>query len=296
MPRVRANSLEFEYDTFGDAADPPVLLVMGLGAQMINWSDGFCRQLADQGLYAIRFDNRDIGLSSKLDALGTPDFGAAYVDFQQGLDYEPPYTLEDMADDTAAIIDALGYETVHLCGASMGGMVVQLTAIRHESKLRSLAVLQSSTGDRSLPEPEPEALAALIAPAPETREETIAQWRYSMSVHNGTLQIDEAWAQELLQRTYDRSQYPDGVTRQMLAVLGAWDRTEALGRLSVPTLVVHGAADPLIPPSHGEAIARAIPGATLRLVEGWGHPLIPAVWPEITQAIAAHVHAVEAGH
>lgn len=293
MPRAQTDGIELEYETFGSIAQPPLVLIMGLSRQMISWPDAFCERLAKHGQYVIRFDNRDVGLSSKLGHLGPPQVLQAMAARREGTPYDPPYTLDDMADDTAGLLDALDLESAHICGSSLGGMIAQLVALRHPARVRSLTSLMSTTGATDLPQPTAEALSVLLAKPTTTRDAFIEQKVRESAVLHGGMQSDDAWVRETAGRSYDRCHHPAGAGRQFLAAHCAWDRTEALGALSVPTLVMHGEADPLIPLAHGAATAAAIPGAEFITIDGWGHALPTAVWTRIIDAVVSHTHDAE---
>jgi len=295
MPNVKANGIQLEYDTIGNPAFPPLLLIMGLGGQLIHWDDDFCRQLADRGLYIVRFDNRDTGLSTRFEAAGLPDMAELLDARLQGRSIAAPYTLDDMADDAANLLEALGIKKAHVCGSSMGGMIAQILALRHPRRLLSLTSIYSTTGNPDLPQPQPAAMEALLTPQPAERRAYIDFNVTTMQAIAGTgFAFDEQFIRRISARAYDRAFYPPGVGRQMMAVMAQQDRTAALGSVTVPTLVVHGTADPLVPAAHGQATADAIPGAQLLLVEGLGHdlPHTKGPWPQVIDAIAAHVKAV----
>ena len=292
MAQAAANGLRIEYETFGDRGEPPLLLVMGLGAQMITWEEGFCEQLAGQGFFVVRYDNRDTGLSTRFEEAGPPDLAALLTGVATGQPAPPgtaPYSLEDMADDGIGLLDALGIDAAHVVGASMGGMIAQAMAIRHPGRVLSLCSIMSTTGDRSVGAPTPEAIAALLAPPPANREEAMDRGVQAHKViAGGGFPIDEERVRRRAARAYDRAFYPPGIARQLASILAAVDRTPALGRVAVPTLVIHGEADPLVTASGGEATARAIPGAELLLIPGMGHDLPEPAWPRIIGAIAAN--------
>jgi pimeloyl-ACP methyl ester carboxylesterase len=295
MPNVKANGIQLEYDTIGNPASPPLLLIMGLGGQLIHWDDDFCRQLADRGLYILRFDNRDTGLSTRFEAAGLPDMAELLDARLQGRSIAAPYTLDDMADDAANLLEALGIKKAHVCGSSMGGMIAQILALRHPRRLLSLTSIYSTTGNPDLPQPQPAAMEALLTPQPAERRAYIDFNVTTMQAIAGTgFAFDEQFIRRISARAYDRAFYPPGVGRQMMAVMAQQDRTAALGSVTVPTLVIHGTADPLVPAGHGQATADAIPGAQLLLVEGLGHdlPHTKGPWPQVIDAIAAHVKAV----
>jgi pimeloyl-ACP methyl ester carboxylesterase len=284
------HGIELAYETFGDPADPPVVLVMGLGTQMLGWDAGFCATLAAHGLYVVRFDNRDIGLSTHLDDKPPGDVMA----FLAGDRSSVAYTLADMATDTVALLDALGLDSAHLVGASMGGMIAQTVAIEHPARVRSLVSIMSTTGDRSVGNATEAAAAALLAPAARTREEAVERTLASSAVIGSPgFERDETAIRRRVERAYDRRHDPAGVARQLVGVYASPDRTEGLRRLDLPTLVIHGADDPLIDVSGGRATADAIPGAELVVIDGMGHDLPAGLWEPIAERIAGLVATVE---
>ncbi len=285
MPNATANGIQIEYDTFGDDNSPPLLLIMGLGAQMIGWREEFCRMLADGGLYVIRFDNRDIGLSAKFEWLGIPDTLAAAA---TGKRIEFGYTLDDMADDAVGLLDALGIEKAHICGASMGAAITQTIGFRHPSRALSLIPIMGTTGNSKLPPPDPEALAMLFAPAPGKRDAYIDHRVKTWKILWGSLPFDEEEIRNRSAMEFDRSYYPQGTARQLMAVLAHGNRKSRLAGVTAPTLVIHGVEDPLVPVEAGKDTADAIPGAELLLIEGMGHCLPKEVWPQITDAVVSH--------
>ena len=287
MARVNTGTVALEYDTFGNPAHRPLLLVMGLGAQMIAWDEGFCEALAEQGHYVIRFDNRDCGLSTKFDAAGTPDMQSLVASLAAGETPAIPYTLDDMADDAVALLDHLDLPNAHICGASMGGMIVQTVALRHPERVRSLTSIYSSTGDRSLPQATPEAMAALTSPVPPDLEGFLERSLYvSKTIGSPGFPFDEAQQRTKATLSFERGLCPEGTSRQMVAIIAHGDRTPGLRALTIPTLVIHGTADPLIPLPCGEATAAAIPGAELLVIEGMGHDLPRDAWPQMVSAIS----------
>ncbi|VVJ16504.1 Hydrolase [Amycolatopsis camponoti] len=282
MARAQAGDIELEYDTFGDPDGPPLVLVMGLGAQMITWEDGFCELLAGRGFFVVRYDNRDVGLSTWLDELPAPDLAALAA----GDLTTAPYRLSDLADDAIGLFDALGIVRAHVVGASMGGMIVQQLAIDHPDRLLSVTSIMSTTGDPSVGRAEPWALALLARPPASTREQALAD-----SV-DGYRRLgspgypdDEAFLLAKATLHYDRARHPVGTLRHAAAVLASGDRTSGLRSVRLPALVVHGDADPLIDVSGGKATAEAIPGAELLVIPGMGHNLPRAVWPVVVDAI-----------
>ncbi|MEM1434158.1 MAG: alpha/beta hydrolase [Pseudomonadota bacterium] len=286
MPQISANALTIEYDTFGSSTDRPLLLVMGLGSQMTRWNPDFCGMLADAGHYVVRFDNRDVGLSTHLNEAGLPDMAAVTAALLQGQEVDVPYTLEDMADDTAALIEGLALDAVHVCGASLGGMVAQTLAIRHPRKVRSLTSIMSSTGNRELPPATPEAMAALLTPAAPDRAGT-GERAISISKVIGSpgYPADPEEVRARAMADYDRAFDPAGVARQMAAASVQADRRAELSGLSIPALVIHGKDDPLVPVTGGIDTHEAIPDSELCLIDGMGHDLPRQLWPEIVQQI-----------
>jgi pimeloyl-ACP methyl ester carboxylesterase len=290
IQRAQIGEIELAYETFGDPGDPPVLLVMGLATQMIGWPDGFCAGLADRGLFVIRFDNRDIGLSTHLDDLGAPDILAILGGDRSNV----PYPLADLADDTAGLLDALHLDSAHVVGASMGGMVAQLVAIRHPHRVRSLTSIMSTTGDPSVGMPAEAAMGVLLAPPATDRESAIQRAIDTYRVIGSPgFEFDEQALRDRAGLSYDRRYNPAGVARQLAAILGTPDRTADLAAVDVPTLVIHGEQDALVNISGGRATAAAIPGAELLVVDGMGHDLPRAIWPEVTDRITALVERAD---
>jgi pimeloyl-ACP methyl ester carboxylesterase len=289
---VRVGDLEVAHEKFGDPADPPVLLVMGLATQMLAWRDEFCAGLADRGHHVIRFDNRDVGLSTHMDGAPPPVLAAALA----GDTSSASYRLTDMAADTAGLLDALGIAGVHLVGASMGGMIAQTVAIEHPDRVRSLTSIMSTTGDRAVGAATAEAVQILLAPAAVTREEAVERAVSALRVIGSPgYELDEAAVRDLAGTSYDRAHDPAGVMRQLLAIAASPDRTPRLGEIRVPTLVIHGADDPLIDVSGGRATAAAIPGAELVVIDGMGHDIPRELWPRVIDLIAAVVERGERG-
>jgi len=295
MPKARSNGLDLEYEEFGDPADPPVLLVMGLNAQMTVWPVGFCRQLADRGHRVVRFDNRDVGLSTWFDEHPPGDPMTAFLSFLEGGTVESAYALSDLADDAAGLLDALGLDSVHVVGASFGGMIAQRIAMGHPDRVRSL------TSIMSMPRIVPLDLDVLLSLQPPeidpSDHEAIADAEVAAArLYAGTgFEFDEAGARERSLANQHRAWHPDGGVRQAMAALADGDRRPGLAALAVPTLVVHGTDDPLIPPQGGQETADAVPGAELVWIEGMGHEMPEAAWPQILDPICALVARVEAG-
>lgn len=284
MPRANVNGIELEYDLFGDEAAPPLLLVMGLGAQMIAWDDEFCAQLAGRGYRVVRFDNRDVGLSSKTEG-PLPDIMACLG----GDASSANYTLADMADDAVGLLDVLGIPRAHIVGASMGGMIVQTIAIRHPDRVLSLCSIMSTTGAPDVGAPTNEAMQELLRPVSTNKEDYLeAAVRSSKVIGSTGFPFDEERTRERAEVHYDRCYHPMGVARQLAAILASGDRTEALAAVSVPTVVIHGDADPLVTPTGGEATAKAVPDAEHVVIEGMGHDLPLGAWPQIIDAIVTN--------
>jgi pimeloyl-ACP methyl ester carboxylesterase len=290
MPRARANGIEIEYEEFGRSGDPALLLVMGLGAQMILWREGFCELLAARGLRVVRFDNRDVGLSTKFESAGAPDLMGVMMAVLQGKDVSAPYLLRDMAADAAGLLDALGIASAHVVGASMGGMIAQTLAIEHAPRVRTLTSIMSTTGARDLPPAKPEAMAVLMTPIPTERSAAIERGVVTYkTIGSPGYPPDEDELRGLLERAFDRGVHPEGVARQLTAILASGSRRDALASVRAPTLVIHGLADPLVPVEGGRDTAASVPGAELLEVEGMGHDLPRALWPTFVEAIAKHV-------
>ena len=280
-----ANGLEIVYQEFGDRSHPTMLLVMGLGSQLIHWPEEFCELLASRGFHVVRFDNRDIGLSTKLEDAPVPDLMALAA----GDASSATYTLEDMADDAVGLLDHLEIEAAHVTGASMGGMIAQTLAIRHPRRVLSICSIMSTTGDRNVGQARAEALSVLMTPVPEDRDGYI-QFHVNAfkTIGSPGFPFDEEFLRWRGGATFDRSVYRDGFKRQLAAIIASGNRTTALGQVSAPTLIIHGSDDPLITVSGGEATARAIPGAKLLVIPGMGHDLPRGAWPEIVDAITAN--------
>jgi len=288
--RARVGAIEIAYETFGAPDDPPMLLIMGLGTQMLGWPDEFCQLLAARGLYVIRFDNRDIGLSTHLHDAPAPDVMAAVA----GDARSASYTLTDMAADAAGLMDALALTSAHVVGASLGGMVAQTLAIEHPRRVRSLTSIMSTTGDRRVGAPTEAGAAALMAPPARDRDGAIERALNSArTIGSPGFPLDEQAVRDRASRSFDRAFDPPGVARQLVAVLASPDRTPQLRELAVPTLVIHGADDALIGVSGGRATAAAIPDAELVIIEGMGHDLPRAVWPELAGHIGDLIGRVE---
>jgi pimeloyl-ACP methyl ester carboxylesterase len=279
---VTANGIEIAYRTLGDDGDPPLLLIAGLGVQLVGWDEEFCLQLADRGYQVILYDHRDVGLSTHLHDAPRPNAHAAL----SGDASSAAYRLDDLADDAAGLLDGLGLDSAHVVGVSMGGMVAQVLALRHRARVRSLGLIMSTTGSRTVGQSTPAARQVLVQAPPRDRDD-IAERAVENARVTGSpgYPADHDEIRRRALRAYDRNFDPMGVGRQLVAVLASDDRTTALAEIDVPTVVIHGAADPLIEVSGGEALARAIPGAELHVVEGMGHDLPRALWPRFLERI-----------
>jgi pimeloyl-ACP methyl ester carboxylesterase len=288
MPTATANGITICYDTFGDPAEPALLLVMGYTAQLIAWDEKFVNALAGRGYFVIRFDNRDCGLSTHLDGVEV-DLPALFA-AREGLGALPPapYSLSTFSDDAFGLLDHLGIEAAHIAGASMGGMIVQTMAIEHPERVLSMTSIMSATGEPDYGQATPEAMAALLTPPPPERSEFIDYAVSRAKLFCSPRYFDEAKIAERAGAGYDRAFYPEGAIRQLAAVWTSADRTEQLKLLRVPTLVIHGRADTLITPSGGERTAELIPGANLLLLHDMGHDLPEPLWPLVVDAITSH--------
>lgn len=284
MPHVSANGISLCYQTSGERSGTPLLLVMGLGGQLTAWDDDLVAALVARGFFVVRFDNRDVGLSSWFDQAGAPDVLGAITGKAHA-----PYLLADMAADAAGLLDALGLGAAHVLGVSMGGMIAQTLAIDHPDRVLSLVSIMSTTGDPAVGKPHPNAIAALLRPPATNRDDAMRQavevWKTigspGFDLHENTVRAQAADA-------YDRAFHPDGTGRQMVAILSSADRTDGLRGLTCATLVVHGDVDPLVDPSGGRATAAAVPGAALMIVAGMGHHLPPEIFDDLADRVAAH--------
>jgi len=286
---AKANGIEVAYDTFGRPGAPPLLLITGLGFQMIMWDEEFCSRLAACGYFVIRSDNRDIGLSSKFHHAGVPNISALLKAQGKKSTPEVPYTIADMAMDSMGLLDALEIQTAHVTGLSMGGMIGQIMAAKFPGRVRTFISMMSSSGDPALPPPTPEAQAVLYTPLPIERAKYIESWVNIWRVLSGSsYPVEEALARKWASQSYARGLNPDGIARQLAAVIASGSRKELLKSITVPTLVLHGDADPLVPLECGIDTARAIPGAKLEIIKGMGHALPRVLWPGIIDRIRKH--------
>jgi pimeloyl-ACP methyl ester carboxylesterase len=279
------NGIDLCFQEMGDRDGEPLLLIMGLATQMIAWDETFCGMLADRGFRVVRFDNRDIGRSTKLKAAGVPP----RADLMLGRRGRAAYLLRDMAADTVGLMDHLEIGSAHLAGASMGGMIAQATAIEHPERVRSLVSIMSTTGSRRVGRPSYRTFGILFGKPPHGRDAAVERAvRTFRTIGSPGYPFEEERVRQIAGRSYDRGHHSPGVLRQLHAITASGDRTAALRRLDLPTIVIHGDGDPLVNPSGGRATARAVPGARLKLVEGMGHDLPRQLWPELVDEIAAN--------
>ncbi len=296
MPEVAANGIRIAYDEFGDPKAPAILLIMGLGTQMIAWPVPFCQALADSGFRVVRFDNRDIGLSTKFERAAPVNVAASFARALIGRTVEAPYKLDDMAADAVGLMDALDIERAHVVGASMGGMIAQIVAAKHRGRTRSLVSIMSSSGDPKLPAARAKASAAMLAPRPDgkDRERVIKHgMKIYRTIGSPGFPTSDAELRAKIELAVDRSYYPVGVGRQMVAILASGSRVDLLRTIDAPTLVLHGADDPLVPVEAGMDTARQVPGARLKIIPGMGHDLAPGLVPILAEAIVDHCLTVD---
>jgi len=292
MPNVKANGLDFYYESHGPESAEPILLIMGLGAQMSRWSPDMIAKLVAAGHRVIAYDNRDVGLTEKLDAAGAPDMGAVFAAVREHRKAPVAYTLDEMAADAAGLLGALGIERAHIVGASMGGMIAQLVAADHPGKTLSLTSIMSSTGNPELPRATPEAMARLSTPTPDPNKDLDAFLDSAVTgakVMAGTYPIDEALVRANSLSDFKRSYYPVGFQRQYAGILASPDRRPKLKTIAAPTVVIHGDADPLVPVDGGRDTAANIPGAELIVVPGVGHEMPAAVLDVFVDGILSAV-------
>ena len=290
MPRAVANKwetlpIELEYDTFGDKKNPALVLIMGFGAQMVAWDEGFAQLLADRGFFVVRFDNRDVGLSTKLDGVEVDANGVVSAALLEQPLPPVPYTLSDMAQDVVGLLDHLNIDKAHILGASMGGMIAQVFAIEHPQRTASLISVMSMPGEPETMQSTPEAMTALMSIPPSDRagfiEHSLVYQAFQSKKHRS-----DAMSREKAARDYDRSFYPEGSPRQMAAIYASGRRTEALAALKVRTLVLHGADDTLISPNAAKRTAEIIPGAELVILDDMGHDVPEPLWSQVVDTIA----------
>lgn len=287
MPKAPANGIEIEYETFGPETGEPLLLIMGLGQQLTRWPASLIDRLVGEGFRVIRFDNRDIGLSTGFDHVVTPDLPTVFGALAGGQDPGAPYLLADMADDAAGLLGALGIARAHVAGVSMGGMIGQMLAARHPDKVLSLVSVMSTTGNPAVPPASPEAQAVLFARPAATDLDSLTEHalKAQIAIQSPAWPVDPETERPLLRAAIQRAYHPTGVLRQMIAVIASGDRREALKAITAPTVVLHGALDPLVRVEGGQDTAATIPGAELRIIDGMGHDLPAAVHDAFIDAV-----------
>ena len=292
MTTANANGIQIEYDTFGKSSHPALLLIIGLGSQLIHWQDEFCQQIADKGFYVIRYDNRDSGLSTKFEGLSSEEIMEKIMALFSGEKVSVPYTIEDMSNDAVGLLGEMKIEKAHICGMSMGGYIAQTFAINNPSRTISLTSIYSHCGNRSEFLPSQEAMEAMMKPIPKDRDGAIG---YTVDIfkliYGSGLPFDEEFHKRIAAQAFDRSFCPEGTCRQYLAIMVQEDRTDELGKLKVPSLVIHGDEDPLVPLAGGKATSEAISDAKFIVVKGMGHvvPNLNAYWGDIKDAMISHM-------
>lgn len=285
MPKANVNNIEIEYETIGDLISKPLLLIAGLGSQLLAWPDEMCENLAKSGFFVIKFDNRDVGLSKKFEDAGLPNFVEINAAYANGEIPETPYTLEDMADDAIGVLDALNIDKAHVCGASMGGMIAQILAYRHPSRVLSLTVIMSTTGNPDLPQANPEIMAQFFAPVPSERKAYIDEMVKRDSLIYGSFAYDEDQGRDYRTKEYDRSYYPEGIARQLAAMAVPGNIKPKISAIRAPTIVIHGSEDPFNSIEAAKEIASTIPGAELLILDGMGHSFPHEVIQPIIKAL-----------
>ena len=286
--QISANGIAIEVEDLGKPTDEPLLLIMGLGMQLTAWHRGLVQQMLDQGFRVIRFDNRDVGLSQNFDGLGAPNLALAALQRLARWPVRSAYSLSDMADDAAGVLTALGLKSAHVCGASMGGMIAQQLALNYPERVRSLTLMMTDSGARGLPRPTLKVSAALLArPADPYDLDSLVDHYYRLFrlIGSPAYPGPEAWLRQVCADAVRRSNRPQGFARQLMAIAADTGRAAQLGRIKLPTLVLHGLADPLIPVAAAHDLAARIPGAQLELIEGMGHDLPEPLWPRFVAAI-----------
>jgi pimeloyl-ACP methyl ester carboxylesterase len=297
MPQIDANGIKLEYEATGDRGAPPVLLIMGLGAQLTRWPEPFYRALVDAGFYVIRFDNRDVGLSTRFERAGSPPLGRVALRAALGLPIKAPYDLGDLTADAAGLLDALGLGTAHVVGVSMGGMIGQMLAAHHGNRVRALVSIMSTSGSRKLPQPDWRLRMGLLR-RPNTRgdRQLAIDWTVALYKRIGSpgFPPDDKLLREQVTGDMARSDYPIGIRRQLHAILASGSRTSILGKITAPTLILHGADDPLVPVAAAHDLHRRIPGSHLEVFAGMGHDLPRALIAPIAAQIVDHLRRADA--
>ena len=286
--QISANGIALEVEDHGSPQGEPLLLIMGLGMQLLGWHEGFVAALVARGFRVIRFDNRDIGLSQGFDAAGVPNLALESLRFALGLRVKSPYTLADMAADSVAVLDALGIDKAHVCGASMGGMIAQRVAARYPERVKSLTLMMTSSGARRLPGPSLKVRGAMISRPKDQQLASIVEHYVELYglIGSPAFPPGKDYLRERFSRSIRRSYRPAGTARQMVAIAADGDRTPLLGTLRPPTHVIHGAADVLVPVAAGRDLGARIPGATLDVIDGMGHDLPKELWPRFVAGIS----------
>jgi pimeloyl-ACP methyl ester carboxylesterase len=287
--QISANGISLEVEDHGSPAGEPLVLIMGLGMQLVAWHPDFVAMLVARGFRVIRFDNRDIGLSQRFDHLGVPNLALDSLRFAVGMKVKAPYTVADMADDTAALLAAMGIPSAHICGASMGGMIAQQLAVRHPQRVKSLTLIMTSSGARSLPGPSLKVRSALISrPADPKNVQSVIEHYVKLYrlIGSPDYPAPEAYLQERLGESVRRSYRPAGTARQMVAIAADGNRSPLLGQIRQPTQIIHGKADPLVPVEAGIDLGAKIAGAEIDLIPGMGHDLPTPLWPRFVAGIA----------
>ncbi len=301
VPNLVSNGIELAYDSFGDEADEAILLIAGLGTQMIRWTGPFCGELAARGYRVIRFDNRDAGCSTHFNQCSPPDFGVLAARLMAGQRPDVPYTLYDMAADSIGLLDTLSIDRAHVVGRSMGGMIAQIMASEHPERVLSLTSIMSSTGNAGLPQAAPDVMAMMTRPAPDPFSDEVGFLAQSIAfaqrISGSRYPLDDQAHRLLVLEEIQRAYDPAGAARQIAAMAVTGDRRSRLATITAPALVVHGADDPLILPACGEDTANSIPNAQLMMIQGMGHDLPPALYQTVAEAIdktARRVSTIEA--
>ncbi len=288
--QISANGIQLEVEDHGPVTGEPLLLIMGLGMQLVAWHTDFVASLVARGFRVIRFDNRDIGLSQRYDHLGVPNLAIDSIKYAVGLKVSGPYTVADMADDSAGLLDALGIERAHVCGASMGGMIAQQLAVRHPARVKSLTLMMTSSGSRRLPGPTLKVRSAMLSRPDDANniDSVIAHYvRLYKLIGSPAYPASDAYLYERLGMSVRRSYRPQGTVRQMVAIAADGNRSELLAQIKAPTQVIHGQDDPLVPVAAGHDLTAKINGAQLDVIEGMGHDLPVALWPRFVAGISA---------
>lgn len=295
MPVTNVNGVEIAYETHGDPSNPALMLVMGLGSQLVHWPDELVDGLVERGLFVVRHDNRDVGLSQKFTDFGVPDLGAIATALASGEKPDAPYFVSDMAADAMGVLDDLGIERAHIMGVSMGGMIVQNMAGEYPDRIKSVVPIMTSSGEPGLDPATPEAMGALMAPAKSDKLEDVLENNNMIREAIGSpgFPSDPARNELYATRAYERCYHPEGTARQMAAVVASGGRADVLKNVTAPMLIIHGTDDPLVPISGGRDIAKHVPHAEMVEIEGYGHDLPLQLMPRFVEMIADFAHMVE---